>query len=390
MENISDLEKLLRKIIDKGAFQYFWSFHTLTFNIIEQFNKDDLQKGIKIYLSWLKRIYVENEKNKIKSDNYFYIYTYEITEKYHIHIHLLLNKIVSEDDKADLIKKWNNYNDWKFYNEKGLVIKNDNEYENYTKIDEPWLDIEKKAQQAEFRYTDILNIIKYMFKNINDFENVLKLYYMIYPIKIVNGVYNIKFVEYINNLNELYLKTIYNFFNLYNPFLNKEHDETKLLKYVYMKWKNHMQSDYPELIELFEQIENEKNKSKKQEIIENYLSQKKEVINECKLYCIGKDDFQKFQKNLLSLIEKKIIENNHCLIFCLEKKENTIYYILETLIKVVRFYKSNIKEEGYDDWETEKTFLYTEAYFKFIMQNLYQTQIISVNYQKKKMIYIKI
>lgn len=387
MEKNSYLEKLLIKIIDKGAFQYFWSFHTLTFNINEKFNKDDLQKSIKTYLSWLNKIYVENELSKIKSENYYYIYTYEITEKYHIHIHLLLNKVVNDEKKENLIKKWNNYNDWSFYNEKGLVIRNNNEYENYIEIDEPWLEIEKKAKQSESRYTDILNIIKYMLKNINDFENVLKLYYMIYPIKIVNGVHKTKFIDYINDLNKLFLKTMYDSLNLYNPFLNEKEDETQLLKYVYMKWKNHMQSDYPELIALFEKIESEKDKFKKQEIIENYLIQKKEVINECKLYCMKRDDFQNFQKKLLSLIEKKIIENNHYLIFCLEKKENTIYYILETLIKVVRFYKSDIKEES-ADWDIEKTFIYTESYFKFIMQNLYQTQIISVNYEKLYQLYI--
>jgi hypothetical protein len=58
-----------------------------------------------------------------------------------------------------------------------------------------------------------------------------------------------------------------------------------------------------------------------------------------------KDDFELLQKNLLLSIEKKMLQNDHFLIFFLEKKENTIYYILETLIKVIRFYKEEVGEK---------------------------------------------
>jgi hypothetical protein len=74
-----------------------------------------------------------------------------------------------------------------------------------------------------------------MFKSINDFEAVLKLYYMIYPIKIVGGLYDIKFIEYIEDINKEFLKTIYDYLNVYNPFLSEKEDEMLSLKYVYMK-----------------------------------------------------------------------------------------------------------------------------------------------------------
>lgn len=377
------LDNLLIKIINKGSFQYNWSFHTLTFNITEHFNKEDLQKGIKIYLSWLKIIYID-----IKINKHYYIYVYEISENHHIHIHLLSNKVVNDEDKEYLIKKWNDYNDWKFYNKKGLVIKNNNEYDDFINLNDSFINIEKKAELALSRYTHILNIFKYMFKSINDFEAVLKLYYMIYPIKIVGGLYDIKFIEYIEDLNKEFLKTIYDYLNVYNPFLSEKEDEMLSLKYVYMKWKHHVHAEYPYLIELFEKIQNEENKFKKQEIIEKYLLQKKDIINECKLYCMKKDDFELLQKNLLLSIEKKMLQNDHFLIFFLEKKENTIYYILETLIKVIRFYKEEVGEKLTDPWDLEKNFYYTESYFKFIMQNLYQTQIISVNLKNQSNLYI--
>lgn len=68
MEKPDDLNKLFIKIIDTGGFSYKWSFHILTFNITEEFNKKDLQKGIKIYLSWLKNMFLTSEP-----DNFYYI-----------------------------------------------------------------------------------------------------------------------------------------------------------------------------------------------------------------------------------------------------------------------------------------------------------------------------
>ena len=233
MEDIDNLNKLLIKIIDTGGFQYFWSFHTLTFNITENFNKENIQNGIKIYVEWLNNMFLDNELDKI-----YYIYVYEITQEYHIHIHLLLNKILNEGDKEYLIKKWNKYNNWEFYNQKGLVIKNDNEYDNIEEFsitkDETVLKKLEDKEQIEKRYYRVLKILKYMYKNINDFEVSLKLYYIIYPIKIVGGTYKSDFIKYIHNSNILFSRTIYNFFNLYNTFLNEKEDESNLLKYIYI------------------------------------------------------------------------------------------------------------------------------------------------------------
>jgi hypothetical protein len=109
-----------------------------------------------------------------------------------------------------------------------------------------------------------------------------------------------------------------------------------------------------------------------------------------KLYAIGEKNFKMLRRLLLLYQNKKIKINKHNLILILEKKENTIYYILETLIKLIRYYKKEQEEieEAVEKQENiEKKFIYTESYFKTIMQKLYITQILTVNFKKHKELY---
>jgi hypothetical protein len=82
-----ELENILKEIITIGDYQNELSFHTLTFNITKNFNKEKIQDLIKKYTDKIHNIYLDNEFNKT-----YYIYTYEISSELHIHIHLLLNK----------------------------------------------------------------------------------------------------------------------------------------------------------------------------------------------------------------------------------------------------------------------------------------------------------
>jgi hypothetical protein len=79
------------------------------------------------------------------------------------------------------------------------------------------------------------------------------------------------------------------------------------------------------------------------------------------------------------------------LIIFLEEPKNTIFYVLETFMKLIRYYKKDIKslkeEEKEQERELEKEFIYTEAYLKSIMQNLYKTQLLNVNLYKQKELY---
>ena len=66
-----ELENILKDIITIGNFNDELSFHTLTFNIIENFNKENIQDLIKKYTDKIHNMYLDNEFNKS-----YYIYTF--------------------------------------------------------------------------------------------------------------------------------------------------------------------------------------------------------------------------------------------------------------------------------------------------------------------------
>lgn len=155
----SNFNSLIIELINRG--KYECSFHTLTFNITSEYTKDDLQKAIQTYLRWLKNLYLDDYLNST-----YYIYSHEITQVYHIHIHLILNKAIVEDNKIKLIKNWNDYNPWEWYNKKGLVIKNDYEYQEswiFENTNEEFLklkdDIEQKSNYFKNKIYDNAFII---------------------------------------------------------------------------------------------------------------------------------------------------------------------------------------------------------------------------------------
>lgn len=157
-------------------------------------------------------MYLDNEFNKS-----YYIYTYEVSSGLHIHTHLLLNKQCDNLEKKELIEYWNKLNNWEFYNKRGLLIKNNSEY---TEIDLEELLVKENNKELKTKnYALALLLLKYIFKNIFNIEEVLKTYYMIYPINLVGGQKNLDFIEYIKKLNQIHLKTIYNYYKVYNPFL---------------------------------------------------------------------------------------------------------------------------------------------------------------------------
>jgi hypothetical protein len=57
---------------------------------------------------------------------------------------------------------------------------------------------------------------------------------MIYPINIVGGQKQITFLEYIKKINNIYLQTMYNRYNVYNPFLENIEEKEKL-NFIYTK-----------------------------------------------------------------------------------------------------------------------------------------------------------
>jgi hypothetical protein len=97
--NVYELEKLYKEIIGIGSFQYAFSLHTLTFNITENFTKEVIQELIKKYTSKINKIYLNSE-----FDIVYYIYTYEVSKEYHIHVHLILNKQCNDKEKKELIE----------------------------------------------------------------------------------------------------------------------------------------------------------------------------------------------------------------------------------------------------------------------------------------------
>lgn len=59
-------------------------------------------------------------------------------------------------------------------------------------------------------------------------------------------------------------------------------------------------------------------------------------------------NFKIFRRILLLYLNRKIKENKHNIILLLEEAKNTIFYVLETLIKLIRYYKKDmefLKEE---------------------------------------------
>ena len=60
---------------------------------------------------------------------------------------------------------------------------------------------------------------------------------------------------------------------------------------------------------------------------------------------------------------------------------------LETLIKLIRYYKQNIELLKEEKKYLEKQFIYTESYFKSIMQKLYTTQLLHINFNKQIELY---
>ena len=380
-----ELENILKDIITIGNFNDELSFHTLTFNIIENFNKENIQDLIKKYTDKIHNMYLDNEFNKS-----YYIYTYEISSELHIHIHLLLNKQCEKVEKKELMEYWNKLNNWEFYNKRSLLIKNNEEY---TDIELQELLIkENKEELKNKNYALPLLLLKYMFKNIFNVDCVLKIYYMIYPINLVGGQLYINLKDYIEKLNKIYLQTIYNYYKVYNPFLEKIEEQEKL-NYIYIKWKIYFKKFFNKLDELLKNIQKEQDIIKKQKLIEQEVLIKTNSISEIKLYSIGEKNFKILKRILLKYLNKKIEVNKHDLIIFLEEPKNTIFYVLETLMKLIRYYKKDIKslkeEEKEQERELEKDFIYTEAYFKSIMQNLYKTQLLNINLYNHKELYKK-
>jgi hypothetical protein len=141
---------------------------------------------------------------------------------------------------------------------------------------------------------------------------------------------------------------------------------------------------------MFYDIKQETEVKEKQKILESYLLLKQDRLSEIKLYCMRKEHLKILNDSILSKIDNKITKTNeyqYSIILFLEKKENVIYYILETLVKVIRFYKQeynkNLKlkyEKGYTNKFSEELnteFSYTESYFKSIIRQLYIVNILS-------------
>lgn len=407
--NIAILKSLLNELIYIMGLNNQWSFHTLTLRITEEFNKNDLKKAIDTYFRWIKTELIK--KYSVRINSILYVYTYEISQQLHLHIHILLNQEIAQELKEKLIKDWNEYNKWPWYNKRGIFIKNNKEYNIaiIDLIDLEYKDIVNRSEKKEIENAWI--ILNYMTKDILDYEKILKLNYILYPLYIINGSVQKEknFDILIKSLQNLYKKNIYDelnnkiFYNqkfnylvlkedyIENPFLENIGEKEKL-NYIYEIWKKAFEIPKTEkrLLKLFSELNLEKDLYKKQLLIESYINDKQEIVNEIKLYNTYDKDFTYWNELLILNIQKKIKidEKAYELILNLENINNTIYYVLETLVKIVRYFKketNTLNNINIEDIE----FAYTEAYFKSIIREIYIVNIITKNLLDYKILYKK-
>lgn len=396
------LKKLLNELIYIMGLQHKWSFHTVTLRITEEFNKNDLKKAVDTYFRWLKTELVKNYSIQIGS--ILYLYTYEISQALHLHIHILINQEIEQKLKEKLLKDWNDYNKWSWYNKRSLLIKNYNEYDIaiIDLIDLEYRD-EKKKGELEKEIENAWILLNYMTKDILDIEKVLKLNYILYPLYILNGSVQkeTNFDIIIKALQSLYKKNIYEELNkknlnklnymlkedlLENPFLENIEEKEKL-NYIYNIWKKAFEAPKTEkqLLNLFSKLKLEEDLYKKQVLIEEYIKNKQIIVNELKLYNTYNKDFIYWNELLILKIQEKIKlnEKDYKFILNLESINNTIYYVLESLVKLVRYFKKEFKLWNIIEIE-DLEFSYTEAYFKTIIREMYIINIIHknlINYQ---------
>lgn len=384
----NSLVVLIEELINIGGFKYEWSFHTITFNITENYNKNDLKKAIDTYIRWLKILYKD----------ILYIYTHEISEDLNIHIHLMLNKVIKKGFKDQLLKDWNKYNNWEWYYKTGILIKNNDEYEDAIETnklikDVPYIfnyDISKKI------YDNAYIVLNYMFKDIFDANKILKLNYILYPLNLIGGSLkkNEQFDILIKALNNLYKKVIFEWANknfkiedkaklIKNPFLEDIVEKNKL-NYLFNNWKLKFEFSEKAIIKFITDINLTEDIDKKQELLEDYLIQKQDSWNELKLYNMKNTDL-KLLNDLFLLKLKLKINKQYKLIQFLEDINNTIYYVLEGLVKVVRYFKKEYRAKEVENFE----FSYTESYFKILIREMYITNIIHKNLKELKLLYQK-
>lgn len=400
------LDTLLNELIYIMGLKYKWSFHTLTLHITDEFNKKDLKDAIDTYFRWIKikltKIY------NVQNDSILYLYTYELNQELHLHIHIIINQEIAEDLKDKLLKDWNEYNGWPWYNKRSLLIKNNNEYDIAVvelvgleyRNDNNRIKIEKELENAWI-------ILNYIIKDILDIEKVIKLNYILYPLFIINGSVQKKenFDIVVKALQNLYKKNIYDELNkkkfknlnyilkgeeLENPFL-VDIEKKEKLNYIYEIWKNAFEIPKTEkkLLVLLSKLNQEEDVYKKQLLIEAYINDKQNIVNEIKLYTYNKD-FTYWNELLILNIKKKIKwdEKAYNLILNLENIDNTIYYVLETLVKIIRYFKKEtniLNNINIEDIECA----YTEAYFKSIIREIYILNIITKNLIDYKNLYKK-
>jgi hypothetical protein len=84
-------------------------------------------------------------------------------------------------------------------------------------------------------------------------------------------------------------------------------------------------------------------------------------------------------------LKAKIKTEQYELMQFLEDINNTIYYVLEGLVKVVRFFKKEYRAKEVENYE----FSYTESYFKILIREMYITNIIHKNLKELKLLYQK-
>lgn len=409
-ENKDILNTLLNELLYLMGLNHQFSFHTITFKITETFNKNDLKKGLDTYIKWVITYLIN--KNKVNKQEIIYIYTYEVSKELHIHVHILFNQNIETELKDKLLKNWNEYNDWKWYNKRSVFIKNNNDY-NMSIIE--LLDLEYRIEnnigKIEKELENAWILLKYITKDILNVEQVIYLNYILYPIYIINGsVQKMKeFDIIIIALQNLYKKNIYDVYNekiktfnkvnyleqkkyLENPLLEDIGDQQKI-KYIYEIWKKAFTLPKTEklLLELFANLDLEQDLYKKQLLIEEYISKKQNIISELKLYKTNCKDFIYWNELLSLKINNKITlnENEYKWILDLEDKHNAIYYVLEGLIKIIRYFKNEIKQSNLLDEIEDLECSYTESYFKTIMREQYITSILNINIYKYQLLYTK-
>lgn len=371
--NKDKIDELINKIVKSEVFTDEYSFHTLTFNTKVFDTIDKIKVQFKNYLNWLKAI-IESGKQL----NYFC--SYEVGSTDNIHIHSIFNLKIDDKNNDYLIKKWNKVNNWAFFNDKGIVIKNYSFNENYS---------------YNFHLDTLKEIIDYILKSLYIEYTFLKIYYIMYPSNVFNGSsHNIKIedpkkfnelTKLAQEASELGLALLLDKYKVLYPFYV---DEKDTLSIIYNQWKEKWEANNPFITKLKNIINNNSNLplDKLELEIENFTYDIKFKIDTIEIQNSKKKEFHDDYFLFLNKFNEVLVENSEFTLLSdyLLKKENIYYYVLDTIHRTIILSKEKLGiKVGKEDLDYAELDLHlalrelkiTESLFKGILKNILKENI---------------